>query len=110
MAISIKSEADVAGMRIAGRLAAEVLDVLKPEVKRTLPKSCQVFPFDVFMHYKPPYVMLAMCFVHEQPKDFLDCYELVASPDPLNVLLLFKLKDAGVNKAVPAAATREVGR
>jgi methionyl aminopeptidase len=33
MTISIKSEADVAGMRVAGRLAAEVLDVLTPHVK-----------------------------------------------------------------------------
>ncbi|MBV9890363.1 MAG: type I methionyl aminopeptidase, partial [Rhizobacter sp.] len=33
MTISIKSEADIAGMRVAGRLAAEVLDVLTPLVK-----------------------------------------------------------------------------
>ena len=33
MTITIKSEADIAAMRIAGRLAAEVLDVLTPQVK-----------------------------------------------------------------------------
>src|ERR1044071_7281048 len=33
MTISIKSEADVAGMRVAGRLAAEVLDLLTPHVR-----------------------------------------------------------------------------
>ncbi|HTJ06117.1 MAG TPA: type I methionyl aminopeptidase, partial [Caldimonas sp.] len=33
MTISIKSEADVAGMRVAGRLAAEVLDLLSSHVK-----------------------------------------------------------------------------
>ena len=33
MAITIKNEADIAGMRLAGRLAAEVLDMLAPHVK-----------------------------------------------------------------------------
>ena len=33
MAITIKTPADVAGMRIAGRLASEVLDMLTPHVK-----------------------------------------------------------------------------
>ena len=33
MTISIKSEADIAGMRVAGRLAAEVLDLLTTHVK-----------------------------------------------------------------------------
>ena len=33
MTISIKNEADVAGMRVAGRLASEVLDLLTPHVK-----------------------------------------------------------------------------
>ena len=33
MTITIKSGADIAGMRVAGRLAAEVLDVLTPHVK-----------------------------------------------------------------------------
>jgi len=33
MTISIKSEAEVAAMRVAGRLASEVLDVLTPHVK-----------------------------------------------------------------------------
>jgi methionyl aminopeptidase len=33
MPITIKSPADIAGMRIAGRLAAEVLDMLTPHVK-----------------------------------------------------------------------------
>jgi len=33
MAITIKTAADVAGMRIAGRLASEVLDMLTPHVK-----------------------------------------------------------------------------
>ncbi len=33
MTISIKTEADVAGMRVAGRLASEVLDMLAPHVK-----------------------------------------------------------------------------
>jgi methionyl aminopeptidase len=33
MAISIKSEEDIQGMRIAGRLAAEVLDFIAPHVK-----------------------------------------------------------------------------
>ena len=33
MTISIKNEAQIAGMRVAGRLASEVLDVLTPHVK-----------------------------------------------------------------------------
>ena len=33
MTISIKNEAEIAGMRVAGRLASEVLDVLTPHVK-----------------------------------------------------------------------------
>ena len=33
MTISIKTDADVAGMRVAGRLASEVLDMLTPHVK-----------------------------------------------------------------------------
>ena len=33
MSIPIKSAADVEGMRIAGRLASEVLDMLTPHVK-----------------------------------------------------------------------------
>ncbi|MEO6362924.1 MAG: type I methionyl aminopeptidase [Caldimonas sp.] len=33
MTISIKNEADVAGMRVAGRLASEVLDMLTPHVR-----------------------------------------------------------------------------
>ena len=33
MTITIKNEADIAGMRVAGRLASEVLDLLTPHVK-----------------------------------------------------------------------------
>ena len=33
MAITIKTTADVEGMRIAGRLASEVLDMLTPHVQ-----------------------------------------------------------------------------
>ena len=33
MTISIKNEAQIAGMRVAGRLASEVLDILAPHVK-----------------------------------------------------------------------------
>ena len=33
MAITIKSAADIEGMRLAGRLASEVLDLLTPHIK-----------------------------------------------------------------------------
>jgi methionyl aminopeptidase len=33
MAITIKSAADIDGMRVAGRLASEVLDLLTPHVR-----------------------------------------------------------------------------
>ncbi|HEY3564535.1 MAG TPA: type I methionyl aminopeptidase, partial [Casimicrobiaceae bacterium] len=32
MAVSLKTEADIAGMRVAGRLASELLDHLTPMV------------------------------------------------------------------------------
>ena len=33
MSISIKDASDIEGMRVAGRLAAEVLDYLQPHIK-----------------------------------------------------------------------------
>jgi hypothetical protein len=85
-----------------GLVSPEALDVLNPEVQRTMPKSCQDFPFNVFMRFKPPYVMMALCFIPEVPRGFLDYYEPVTLPDQDNALLLFKLK-AGVSKGAPAA-------
>lgn len=65
MAISIKSEVDIAAMRVAGRLASEVLDFITPHVKagvttNQLDKLCHDFMVDVQgtvpapLNYCPP--------------------------------------------------------
>jgi methionyl aminopeptidase len=65
MAISIKSEADIAAMRLAGRLASEVLDFINPHVKPgvttdQLDKLCHDFMVEVQdtipapLNYCPP--------------------------------------------------------
>jgi len=65
MAISIKSAADIEGMRLAGKLAAEVLDFITPFVKAgtatdELDRLCHAYMVDVqasipaCLHYCPP--------------------------------------------------------
>src|ERR1700749_4525826 len=51
MPITIKSAEDIAGMRVAGRLAAEVLDMLAPHVKAgTSPEQLDRLAHDHIVH------------------------------------------------------------
>lgn len=82
-----------------GLVSPEALDALKPENRQALPASCRVFPYDVLMHFKPKYIMSAMTFMRDQPREFLDAYEALQLPGVDDAILCYRLKE---NRAVAA--------
>lgn len=93
---------------VFGLVSPEVLDVLKPEVREKLPASCRVFPWDIFMHFKPEYVMSTTAFLADAPAEFLKLYERI-QPVQSDQLIAYKLK-AGVSRAAPGGAVRAPAR
>lgn len=73
-------------------VSPEALEILKPEVQKTLPPSCREFPYNVFMHFKPPYIMSSMIFLRDQPREFLDAYEELHRPGGDDGILCYRLK------------------
>lgn len=82
-------------------VSPEALEILKPEVQKTLPPSCRDFPYNVFMHFKPPYIMSAGIFLRDEPKEFLDAYEVWHRPGGDDgIISCYRLK--GYEKAAPS--------
>lgn len=87
-----------------GLVSPEALDALKPASRKALPPSCQEFPYNVLMHFKPKYIMSAMIFLRDQPKEFFDAYEELKLPglEDAGSILCYRLKEKGSAAAEPA--------
>lgn len=58
-----------------GLISPEVLDVLEPEVKQTIPPRCHKFPYAAIMHFRPEVVMTHPMFIPPEPPEFQTLYQ-----------------------------------